>query len=206
MVPSGRAGVSTAQQVSDTSATEPKLEFRAMAQGGQRGKRPCLPGSEVQPAMDSELSSSSCCRASGTSTALQDILHLFKWVKQGPGSSSPRHSGHAHLTDSGSLTLIYLFLSDGHCQRGGLRGWPAPSAQPQMTGEGAAERCPGRTGGSACPAEPSLTPSRDASARGSDGRRPGAGTPASVVKQRPQTSLFLHFFQSGKRSRPRSLK
>lgn len=166
VVPSGRVGISTAQQVSAASPTEPNLEFSAKAQGNQRGKRPCLPGSEVQPAMGSESSSSTCCRASGASTAMPDILHLFKWVKQGPGSSSPRHSGHTHVTDSGSLTLIYLFLSDGHCQRGSLRGWPAPSAQPQMTGEGAAERCSGRTGGSACPADPSLTPSKGCFGKG----------------------------------------
>lgn len=144
--PGGRVGISTALQVSATSPTEPNLEFRARAQGDQQGKRPCPPGSEMQPAMDSKFSSSTHCSSPRAQHGPQGILRLFKCVKQGPGSGSLRHSGHTHVTDCGSLTLIYLLLSDGHCQKGSLRGWPVPSVRPQTTGEGAAECCSGRTG------------------------------------------------------------
>ena len=146
VAPSGRVGISTALQVSATSPLRPTLSSEPGPRATNKARGPAH--LEVKCSLHWTLSSAlpHVAAASGPSTALQGILHLFKWVKQGPGSGSLRHSGHTHVTDCGSLPLIYLLLSYGHCQKGSLRGWPAPSSQPQTTREGAAECCSGRTG------------------------------------------------------------
>lgn len=133
----------------------------------------------------------------------QGILRLFKCVKQGPEGSGSLQALRAHtvLTAGASPLFTSCFLM-AIARRAASEAGQFPPLRPQTTGEGAAECCSGRDRGSACPADPSLTPSKGCFGKGDrTDAGPGAGTPASAVKQRPQTSLFLRFFQSGKRSK-----
>ena len=98
--------------------------------------------------------------ASGPSTALQGILHLFKWVKQGPGSGSLRHS----LTAGASPLFTSCFLMAIARRAASEAGQLPPLSRRQHVRALLSAALGGQ--GSACPADPSLTPSKGCFGKG----------------------------------------
>lgn len=135
--------------VSATSPTEPNLES---SEPGPRvtnkARGPARLEVKCSLRWTPSLALPRTAAVPGPSTAHRAFCAFQVWWKQGPGSGSLRHSGHTHVTDCGSLTLIYLCFLMAIARRAASEaGQFLRSATDDR--RGAAECCSGRTGSAA---------------------------------------------------------